>query len=206
MEVFNLLTIGITGGIGSGKSTVARILEKYGAKLILADDMAKEIVKPGMPAYESIILEFGTEILHKDGSINRKKLGDIVFSDNSKLNILNQITHVIVAEKISSQLRELRNKNKKLVVVEAIVPIEHGFLDLVDTVWVVLASEPIRIERIIKRNDITHSEAKQRVRSQMSDAMYKSIADKVIYNNGNIAELEEKVWEALKNEDYSISK
>jgi dephospho-CoA kinase len=206
MEVFNLLTIGITGGIGSGKSTAARTLEKYGAKLILADDMAKEIVKPGMPAYESIILEFGTEILHKDGSINRKKLGDIVFSDNSKLNILNQITHVIVAEKISSQLRELRNKNKKLVVVEAIVPIEHGFLDLVDTVWVVLASEPIRIERIIKRNDITHSEAKQRVRSQMSDAMYKSIADKVIYNNGNIAELEEKVWEALKNEDYSISK
>lgn len=206
MEVFNLLTIGITGGIGSGKSTVARILEKYGAKLILADDMAKEIVKPGMPAYESIIFEFGTEILHTDGSINRKKLGDIVFSDNSKLNILNQITHGIVAEKISSQLRELRNENKKLVVVEAIVPIEQGFLDLVDTVWVVLVPEPIRIERIIKRNDITHSEAKQRVRSQMSDAMYKSIADKVIYNNGNIAELEEKVWEALKNEDYSISK
>jgi len=159
-----------------------------------------------LPAYESIIFEFGTEILHTDGSINRKKLGDIVFSDNSKLNILNQITHGIVAEKISSQLRELRNENKKLVVVEAIVPIEQGFLDLVDTVWVVLVSEPIRIERIIKRNDITHSEAKQRVRSQMSDAMYKSIADKVIYNNGNIAELEEKVWEALKNEDYSISK
>ncbi|MDD4295985.1 MAG: dephospho-CoA kinase, partial [Ruminiclostridium sp.] len=144
--------------------------------------------------------------LHKDGSINRKKLGDIVFSDNSKLNILNQITHVIVAEKISSQLKELRNENKKLVVVEAIVPIEHGFLDLVDTVWVVLASEHIRIERIIKRNGTTFSKAKQRIRSQMSDAMYKSIADKVIYNNGNIAELEEKVWEALKNEDYSISR
>ena len=206
MEVFELLTIGITGGIGSGKSTVARILEKYGAKLILADDLAKEIVQPGMPAYESIILEFGTEILKKDGSINRKKLGDIVFYDNSKLNTLNQITHEIVAERISSQLRELRNENNKLSVVEAIVPIEHGFLDLVDTVWVVLASEPVRIERIVKRNSTTYSEAMQRVRSQMPDAMYKSIADKVIYNNGSIKELEEKVWEVLKDEDYSLSK
>lgn len=199
-----MLTIGITGGIGSGKSTVARILKKNGAKLIIADEMAKEIVQPGMPAYERIISEFGTEILNREGSIDRKKLGDIVFADKSRLTVLNRITHGIVAERIKLQLEQFRKENNRLAAVEAIVPIKHGFLDLVDSVWVVLAPESVRIERIIKRSGVSCLEAKQRIRSQMSDEEYKSIADKVIYNDGSLTELEAKVWDILKDENYSM--
>ena len=179
-----MLTIGITGGIGSGKSTVARILERYGAKLMFADDIAKEIMMPGMAAYKSIVDEFGSIILNEDESINHKKLGEIVFADKSRLNLLNKITHDNVSERIKKQLNEYRSSNNKLVVVEAIVPKKIGFLDLMDTVWVVLAPEALRIDRVIIRSGITRAQAKKRILSQMSDDMYKSIADKVIYNDG----------------------
>lgn len=193
-----MLTIGITGGIGSGKSTVCRILEKYGARHIFADDIAKEIVQPGMPAYNLIVSAFGTDILKEDGFIDRKKLGNIVFTDRKKLDLLNKITHGIVSEKIKEQIDNFRKDGANLAVVEAIVPIEHGFLDLVDTVWVVVATEAIRIDRVMKRSNMTYSEAKQRIRSQMSDEKYKSLADKVIYNDGSVEELEEIVQEVLK--------
>ncbi|NLY18400.1 MAG: dephospho-CoA kinase [Clostridiaceae bacterium] len=200
-----MLTIGVTGGIGTGKSTVARILERIGAKLVIADDVAKEIVKRGMPAYEKIVSEFGDEILDRERNIDRKKLGNIVFADKSRLSVLNQITHGIVAEEIRLKLEQFMKENSKLVVIEAIVPIKHGFLDLVDSVWVVIAPEAVRIERIVKRNGVSCFDAKQRIRSQMSDEEYKSIADKVIYNDGSFEELEAKVWDILKDENYSMS-
>ncbi|HEY8422939.1 MAG TPA: dephospho-CoA kinase [Thermoclostridium sp.] len=198
-----MLTIGLTGVIGSGKSTVARILRKYGAEVIFADDIAKEITEPGMPAYREIIEHFGDGIIGEDKRINRKKLAGIVFSNNAELQRLNEITHSTVAEVIIKLVDEYRNSGKKLVVVEAIVPIEHGFLDVVDTVWVVLASESARIDRIMERSGLTYEEAKKRIQSQMSDEMYISVADKIIYNDGSLKELEEKVWGLLKDEKYS---
>ncbi|NLM09659.1 MAG: dephospho-CoA kinase, partial [Clostridiaceae bacterium] len=87
-----MFTIGVTGGIGSGKSTVARILQKHGADVIFADNIAKEITEPGMPAYREILEYFGTDIIGEDNKINRKKLAGIVFSDNTKLQRLNEIT------------------------------------------------------------------------------------------------------------------
>ena len=200
-----MLVIGITGGIGSGKSTVARILKGYGANLIFADDIAKEIMQPRMPAYERIVEHFGTGIIAEDETINRKKLAKIVFSDNNKLLRLNEITHGAVSERIKELISQYRTSQQKLVVVEAIVPIKHGFIDLVDTVWVVLADEDIRIERVMKRNASTYKEAKNRIESQMSDDEYKSIADQVIYNDGTLKELEEKVRGLLKHEQCSPS-
>lgn len=200
-----MLTIGITGGIGSGKSTAAKILCDYGAKLILADDIAKEIVEPQMPAYVRIIEHFGTKILDPDERINRKALGDIVFSDEHELQILNEITHSIVAERIEKMLNEFRDKKTELAVVEAIVPIKHGFLDMVDTVWVVLASENIRIQRIMARNGLTRDEAQQRIQAQMPDDAYKSLADQVVYNNGTFDDLKLQIRGLLKYEDYSPS-
>lgn len=201
----DLLTIGITGGIGSGKSTVARILKKYGADVIFADDLAKEITEPDMPAYRKIIEHFGIEIIGEDNRINRKKLAEIVFSNSEELKRLNEITHSIVADMIEKLIKEYKSSGKKLVVVEAIVPVEHGFLDLVDTVWVVLADQSTRIDRVMERSGLTYEEARQRIQSQLSDEMYKSIADKVIYNDGTLKELEEKVWGLLKDEKYSPS-
>ena len=199
-----LFTIGVTGGIGSGKSTVARILQKHGADVIFADNIAKEITEPGMPAYREILEYFGTDIIGEDNKINRKKLAGIVFSDNTKLQRLNEITHSIVAEEIIKLINGYQNLGRKLVVVEAIAPIEHGFLDLVDTVWVVLADESTRIERVMKRSQLTYDEARKRIKSQMSDEMYISIADQIIYNDGTLIELEEKVWGLLKDDNYSL--
>lgn len=198
-----MFIIGLTGGIGSGKSTVARILQKLGAEVIYADDIAKEITEPGMPAYRKIIEYFGEDIIGEDNRINRKKLADIVFSNSGELQRLNEITHSIVVDVIAKLIDEYRDSGKELVVVEAIVPVEHGFLDVVDTVWVVLASESARIDRIMERSGLTYEEAKKRIQSQMSDEMYISVADKIIYNDGSLKELEEKVWGLLKDEKYS---
>ena len=200
-----MFIIGLTGGIGSGKSTVARILQKLGAEVIYADDIAKEITEPGMPAYRKIIEYFGEDIIGEDNRINRKKLADIVFSNSGELQRLNEITHSIVVDVIAKLIDEYRDSGKELVVVEAIVPVEHGFLDVVDTVWVVLANESVRIDRVMERSGLTYEEAKKRIRSQMSDEMYISIADKIIYNDGSLKELEEKVRGLLRDENYSLS-
>ena len=194
------MIIGITGGIGSGKSTVSRILSEHGAEIILADKIAREVVMPGMKAYNQIVRTFGRDILDEDGSINRKKLGDIVFSDPELLKKLNGFTHGAVAERISQKLDALRNEGTDFIVIEAVVPIQHGFLDIVDTVWVVIADEQIRKRRIIARNNYSEQEAMQRIKAQMSDRMYISIADKIIYNNGSIEDLRALVWEVLRNE------
>lgn len=200
-----MLTIGVTGGIGSGKSTVTGLIEEYGAKVILADEIAKEVVEPGKPAYKRIIEHFGAGIVDENGKINRKKLGDIVFSNESELMLLNRITHGFVAEEIRKELQKFQNEGVKLAVVEAVVPICHGFLDVVDTVWVVVSSEAVRLERIMKRDGFTKDEAMLRIRAQMSDAEYKSIADKVILNNGTYADLRKQIRSLLEHENYSRS-
>ncbi len=200
-----MLTIGITGGIGSGKSTAAQILKEYGARVILADEIAKDIMEPQMPAWYRAVQHFGTGILEDSGRIDRKKLGELVFNNDQELLNLNEITHSTVAERIKEILDEYRKEQVKLAVVEAIVPIEHGFLDAVDTVWVVLASEPVRVKRIMKRNKFSRKEAMTRIRAQMPDEKYKSIADQIIYNDGTIDELRLTIRGLLANEQYSPS-
>ena len=194
------MIIGITGGIGSGKSTVSQMLSEYGAEVILADEVAREVVMPGMKAYNQIVQTFGKDILNEDESINRKKLGDIVFSDPKLLKKMNKFTHGAVAERISRRLNILRSEGTDFIVIEAVVPIQHGFLDLVDTVWVVLADEQIRKKRIMARNNYSEQEAEQRIKAQMSDQMYISVADNIIYNNGTVEELRALVWEVLRDE------
>jgi dephospho-CoA kinase len=200
-----LLTIGITGGIGSGKSTAARILKEYGARIILADDIARSVMEPGMPAYKLIVEHFGLEILNETGRIDRKKLGEIVFDNEQELLVLNRITHGIVADRIKEILNEYRRENVKLAVVEAIVPIEHGFLDAVDTVWVVLACETVRVERVMKRNKFIREEALMRIQAQMPDEKYKSLANQIIYNDGTVEELKTKIRGLLTYEQNSPS-
>lgn len=203
--MFEVLTIGITGGIGSGKSTVVKILAEYGARVIFADELAKTVMEPSMPAYERIVAHFGTSILDDDKRIDSKKLGEIVFGNKQELLVLNKITHGIVAEKILEILRGYRKEQVKLAVVEAIVPVRHGFLDAVDTVWVVVASEPVRVQRIMKRNNFSQEEALARIRMQMPDEEYKSIANQIIYNDGTVDKLRAKIRGLLAYEQYSPS-
>lgn len=186
--------IGVTGGIGTGKSTVSSILKNLGAKIIDADMISRQIVSKGKRAYLAIVESFGPEILDENEDINRRKLGEIVFNDKSKLEVLNAITHPIIADEIKSHVtEEMNNGFYDKVVVDAAIPFKVGFLDLVDEVWVVTASRENRIKRTMERNGISEEAALCRINSQMLQIEYATIGDNLIENDGDIIELEQKV-------------
>lgn len=183
--------IGVTGGIGSGKSTVSKILASFGAQIIDADILARQIVEKGQKALEEIVSYFGETILDCEGNLDRKKLSGIVFKDKQKLEALNRITHKHVAERIIENIKKL--KENEVAVVDAPIPIEHGFIDVVDEIWVVIADKEVRIKRVMDRSGLTYNEVEDRINSQLSDEYYKSISDKIIVNNGSIEELRRQV-------------
>lgn len=190
--------IGITGGIGSGKSTVSSILAKYGARVIDADIIARQIAAKGEPALDEIVSCFGKEILDREGELNRKKLAEKVFNDKEKLMVLNTITHKYVVERILKEIENVKgDQSVEIIVLDVPIPIEHGFLDTVDEVWVVAAQTEVRVERVIKRSRLTYDEAIKRINAQKSDEEYVKIADRVIYNNDNLEELERSVKQLL---------
>lgn len=193
--------IGITGPIGSGKSTVTGILSaEFGAKTINADEISRLVVKKGQPAYKEIIDCFGTGILDEAGGLDRKKLSDIVFRDSGKLELLNGITHKYIVDKIFEEINKVGEDGEAgLIVLECIIPVEHGFMDAVDEIWIVTADMDTRIKRIMIRSGLSHEEATDRINSQKSEEEYLKIADRVIYNNESLPLLEEKV-KALINQ------
>ncbi len=194
--------IGITGPIGSGKSTVTGILSaEFGAKIINADEVSRLVVEKGQPAYNEIIACFGTDILDESGRLNRKKLSNIVFQDSEKLELLNGITHKYIVDKIAEEINKVRvAKAAELIGLECIIPVEHGFMDVVDEVWIVTADMDIRIKRIMVRSGLSHKEAIDRINSQKSEEEYLKIANRVIYNNGSLPLLKEKI-KALVNKN-----
>lgn len=186
--------IGITGGIGSGKSTVSRILHSLGAKIIDADVVARKVVSKGEKALEEIVAHFGEEILDGNGELDRKKLAGIVFGDKDKLKLLNKITHKYIAQAIVCQLeKEKAEKNFDTVGLEAPLIYEEGFSEMVDEIWVVTAAKDVRIRRIMDRSGMSFEEAAARINSQLTEYEYLNIADEVIENNTDIIDLEKKV-------------
>lgn len=186
--------IGVTGGMGSGKSTVSQILNDLGASVINADSIAREVVSKGGKPLEEIVEYFGMGILDKNGELDRRKLGNIVFNNPEKLNTLNIITHKHIAEKIHEKVESLKNEsNTSVVAIDAPIPIEYGFLDLCDTVWVVVADAKVRIKRVMERDNLSYDEALSRLKAQKRDEEYLKMADEVLVNNGNIEELEKEV-------------
>jgi len=197
-----VIRIGLTGSIASGKSTVSKFLRELGAIVIDADKVAKEIVKPGTPALKEIVECFGKDVLNKAGSLNRKKLARIVFSDSAKLKMLNEITHPRIVEKIKNTITCLEKKDKtRIIVIDAPLLIETGLDKLVDEVWVVYVTPKTQIERLLQREkDMTHEEALKRINSQMSTVEKIKYADRVIYNNGSISETKnqvKKLWKQI---------
>ncbi len=183
--------IGVTGGIGSGKSTVSRMLAAIGAHIIDADRLAKETVEKGQKALAEIVAAFGTSVLDAEGNLDRKKLSQIVFKDKQKLELLNGITHNHVAQKIVEKLDSL--DESETAIVDAPIPIEHGFLDVVHEVWAVIADRDVRIKRVMERSGLTYNEVEDRINFQLSDEFYRNISNIVIVNNGPIEELREQV-------------
>jgi dephospho-CoA kinase len=193
-----LRIIGVTGGIGSGKSTVSGILESFGAKIIDADAIARNITR-NKKVLAELASAFGREIINPEGKLDRKKLAEIAFNDAAKLKKLNQITHKHVAAKIVKEVEKIKKENKyRIVVLDVPIPVNHGFLDIVDEVWVVVADRNARIERVMKRSGLTREEVEKRIDSQMRDSEYIRLANIIIENNCEIEELHKKI-EGLLN-------
>lgn len=177
------MLIGLTGGIASGKSLVAEELKRLGAHLIDADEIAREVVNPGLPAYKEIVKEFGEGILNPDKTINRKALGNIVFSNPKLRNRLEQITHPRILGEMDKRILAIQNKDPKaIIVIDAALLIEAGLHKKMDKMVVVYADEKTQIERLIKRDGLTADEAKNRISSQMPLQEKRRFADFVIEN------------------------
>ncbi len=191
------IILGITGGIGSGKSTVSNFLKEIGAAVIDADLISRQIVMPGEKALEELTEVFGKDILDDWGQLKRKKLAEIVFNNREKLEKLNGILHKYVAERIKDNVKEQLINNTRIIVVDAPIPIKAGFLDLCHHVWTVSADKELRIRRIMQRSEMTYEEAVSRINSQLSEQEYLKIADIVIDNNRDYSHLKEQVRREL---------
>lgn len=191
------LTIGLTGGIASGKSTVAHMLKELGIPVIDADIIAREVVEIGEEAYVQIIETFGNDILQENGEIDRAKLGAIVFHDEEKRKQLNAIVHPAVRKKMMAQKEEYMNSGEQTVVLDIPLLLESKLTHLVDKIMVVYVDESVQLERLMKRNGFSSEEAIARIRSQMPLAEKVAYADAVIDNNGTIEKTREQLLHIL---------
>ncbi|OXS36117.1 dephospho-CoA kinase [Streptomyces sp. XY006] len=186
-----MLKVGLTGGIGAGKSEVSRLLVACGAVLIDADRIAREVVAPGTPGLAAVVEAFGEEILTEDGSLDRPRLGSIVFADPAKLAALNAIVHPLVG----ARSRELEEAAAEDAVVVHDVPLltENGLAPLYDLVIVVDASPETQLDRLVRRRGMTEEDARARMAAQASGEQRRAIADIVIDNDVPLEELERRV-------------
>ena len=192
-------TIVLTGGIGSGKSTVAGILAGLGAVLVDTDRLGHEVLRPGSEAGRRALAEFGPGISAADGSIDRRKLGDIVFSDERARKKLNAITHPAIYAMVRQKLAELERQGAKVVVAEVPLYHEAGW-DIADEVWTTTAPEEVIVKRLVQRSNLSDDEAKARIGSQLGREEYSRHADAVIDTNLPLPELEASVrrlWDRL---------
>ncbi|GAA2320636.1 MULTISPECIES: dephospho-CoA kinase [Streptomyces] len=193
-----MLNLGLTGGIGAGKSEVSRILTSLGAVLIDSDRIAREVVEPGTPGLAAVVAEFGPEVLTADGRLDRPRLGGIVFNDPERLSALNAIVHPLVRDRSA----ELQAAAAPDAVVVHDVPLlaENKLAPLYDLVMVVDATPETQLDRLVRLRGMAEDEARARMAAQATRAERLAIADVVIDNNGPIEALEpqvRKVWADL---------
>lgn len=189
-EMKKIKKIGLTGGIASGKSFVSDMLKEMGANVIDADQVYGELILPGRFLYEAIRQNWGDEILAFDGKIDRKKLATLVFSSKKDRLLLNDLTHPAVIEDIKERLDAANNL---ISVVVAPLLIEAGQTEIVDQIWLVVIDEETQLERLMKRESISHEDAVKRVRSQMPQDEKRKYADRIIDNNGTPENTREQV-------------
>lgn len=193
------MLIGLTGGIASGKSTVSALLVKYGALLVDADQVAREVVERGQPALLQIVSQFGEHMLHEDGSLNRQALGAVVFADADKRKQLEEITHPAIRAKMQQQI-ELYKQQQPHALIVADIPLlyETGQTHLYEGVAVVYVPASVQIERLMKRNGLSEAEATKRVQLQMDIEEKKRLADWVIDNSSTLQHTEQQVIDLIQ--------
>ena len=184
-----MFVIGITGGIGSGKSTVAARVASKGVPVLDADAISHEVTASGGRAMEEILAAFGKRVSRPDGSLDRKGMASIVFKDRAALDRLSAIVHRHVLVVMAERLDALKEKGAKVVALDVPIPVKNGFVDVCDAIWVVHASEPVRISRLVARG-MKEEEARRRISVQIPQEEYLALADETLENSGDLDELE----------------
>lgn len=194
------MTVGLTGGIGSGKSTVSRLLAAHGAVVLDADAMAREVVEVGTPGLTAVVAAFGREVVRADGSLNREGLGRRVFDDADQLAQLNAIMHPLIAAKYQALRREARTSGAAVVVHDLALLVENGLQDRYDTVVVVDVQPATQLDRLVRLRGMTEDDARQRIAAQASREARLAVAEHVLHNDGPLNDLPQQVdrlWERL---------
>jgi len=195
-----VLKVGLTGGIGSGKSTVSRLLSSYGAVVIDSDLIAREVVAPGTPGLAAVIAEFGTAVLAADGSLDRPALGALVFSDPERLAALNAIVHPLVGSRTNELEGEAASSGAPVVVFDVPLLAENGLASLYDVVVVVDCPVEVAVARLVAQRGMTETDARARIAHQASRESRRAIATHVLDNSGTPEDLErqvERLWTTL---------
>ncbi|MFZ3590729.1 dephospho-CoA kinase [Bacillus sp. DJP31] len=192
------VTIGLTGGIASGKSTVSNMLRELGFPIIDADIIAREVVVRGEPAYEAIIAVFGNEVVEQDGTIDRAKMGSIIFQDEEKRKMLNSIVHPAIRKRMTDQKEQYLHSGFETVILDIPLLFESKLTYMVNKTIVVYVDFDLQLDRLMTRNSLTEAEARARISSQMPLLEKKELADDVITNNGTLQETKKQLMEILK--------
>jgi dephospho-CoA kinase len=188
-----MVIIGLTGGIGSGKSTVAAMLAERGARVIDADRIGHEAYLPGTPGWDQIVAAFGRDVVAADGTIDRAALGRRVFADREALETLNRIVHPLIAQEIQARLAAALQTGDAPVVIEAALLLDAGWRPFVDVVWVVVTPHSALIERLQAQRGLAPADIEARIAAQTTDEQRRRLADVVIENGGSIEDLRRTV-------------
>ena len=190
-----VMVVGLTGQTGAGKSTVSKIFASNGFAVIDADQVARKIVEKGTKCLDEIADFFGQGVINEDGTLNRRALAGIVFSDRSKLEMLNTISYPYITGEILRQIRVHSMKGEKLILLDAPTLFESRADDFCEIIISVLADEDIREKRIISRDGLTSDQARKRMNSQLDEEFFRSHSDYIIHNNGSIDMVNGISWE-----------
>jgi len=194
------LVIGITGGIGSGKSVVTSLLrDKFDAAVIDTDTIGHEVMEIGKSAYKKVVEIFGNKVIAEDGSIDRKKLGSLVFDNRELLCKLNDIIHPAVEAEVDKRIAEFTQKKYKYIALETALLIKVGYNRKCDKVWFVYADKDIRLKRLYDNRGIDKGKAGKIFESQNTEEEFRQIADDVIDNSGSEAETEIQIKNILES-------
>jgi len=196
------MKVGLTGGIGAGKSTVADLFSQKGAVVIRSDELARQVIEPQTPGFQQVVDRFGKDFINSDGYIDRAKLAQVVFQDDAALKDLENIVHPLVRNKTNQIIEQ--HTSETIIVNEIPLLLEKKMESLFDFLVIVISSEKNRLERLAQRG-LTAEQATARMAKQVSDDQRKAAADFLIVNDGNLDQLEvdvQKIWQTLQERSF----
>lgn len=193
------MLIGLTGGIASGKTTIAKMITDLGIPVIDADRVAREVVEPGSETLAEIASYFGSTVLNEDGSLARKKLGSIIFANDQKRKALNDIIHPAIRRRMNTLKDEYIEAGMETIVFDIPLLYENNLFHMVDRVLLVYVDYDTQLNRLIARDQMGMADAKQRIQSQMPLEDKKEKADAIIYNTGTVVESKQQLYDILQS-------